>query len=925
MRKTVFTKISRSIFTVSLVLLFGFSICAQEAFAGMSQEEEAAFKSLQARTIKVSTIMNKAREERWVKNFKKARDCGKKALRLDPDNREAQAFLKQLDIEEKRYIAQKSVQIERRKTKKAAEREAHLKVKAERRAAKLAGKEARRREKLKIHQDKISEKEAQRRARLRAKGIITEPEEEEKAPEEEGLIGEEFPEPREPGEFPEEGDYEPRPAFDRGVSPAAGQSIVVDGDKVEFFEREGRIVAEGNVSITHGSTTLTCDKIEVDTRTRQAFCEGNVRVEQPAGVLTGERIRYDFDRERGEVIGAKVEAFPWFGEADETSKIGENEYFLKKGFITTCDLDAPHYRVKAHEIRVFPNDKVIAKNVTFYIGKVPVLWLPYYYHPYIQSRAKVQFMPGRSSDWGYFLLSAWRFYLRGDSKADIFLDYRSSKGFAEGANIYYNMADFGLPGLGSGIFRMYFVHQNGPGTYDKSAFSDNGVERSNGTDAVFRQRLQWKHRVDFQPGTVGMFEFNKVTDENFLKDYFYNEYEEANRVPLNYGSIVSSNNNYSASILGNVRVNDFYTVVERLPEAKLDVYSQQLWNTPLYYEANYTASVFKKAYRKQDKRAAEKVNRLDVFQKISMIASLGPLKITPYGTFRGTFYSAKGGENKAVGRSILGTGVDLYMRFFKTYDVATNFLKLDINELRHIITPSAGFSYEGMPTVDPNDLYQMDSIDALDHSTKVSFSLENKLQTRRQRGDSLVVDDLARFIMSADCFYVMEKSWDGLKGHTQLRNFTFDLELRPYSWFWVDGDMEIDAKDESLKSSSVELSIRPWDFLRFDLGYRYEKMLPDNRNQLIMDLNYMINPKWKVGIYERFDVETRKVEEQQYSITRDLHCWEVEVVYDIDGSNFLKDEYTFWVVFKIKAFPDLPIGLDRSYERRPPGVSASGY
>ncbi|MGB3242477.1 MAG: LptA/OstA family protein, partial [Candidatus Omnitrophota bacterium] len=145
-----------------------------------------------------------------------------------------------------------------------------------------------------------------------------------------------------------------------------GQPIVVDGDKVEYFEEENRIVAEGNVSITYGDIKLTCDRIEVNTKSQQALCQGNVRIDQPEGVMTGDRIRYDFIRKEGEIIGGEVKAFPWFGRAEETGKVAKNEYLLRNGWITTCDLDMPHYRIKAGEIRVFPDEKVIAKNVVFY-------------------------------------------------------------------------------------------------------------------------------------------------------------------------------------------------------------------------------------------------------------------------------------------------------------------------------------------------------------------------------------------------------------------------------------------------------------------------------------------------------------------------------------------------------------------------------
>ncbi|MFH1836939.1 MAG: LPS assembly protein LptD [Candidatus Omnitrophota bacterium] len=703
-----------------------------------------------------------------------------------------------------------------------------------------------------------------------------------------------------------------------------GQPIVVDGDMVEYFEEDGRILAEGNVSIEYGDTVLKCDRIEVNTKTRQALCTGNVAITQEEGVLTGERIKYDFNLERGEIIGAEVDAFPWFGYASESSKVGDNEYVLRKGYITTCDIDIPHYRIKGEEIRIFPDDKIIAKNVQFLIGKVPVLWFPYYYHPIIQSRAKVQFIPGSSTDWGNFILSAWRFYIKGNTKVDVFADYRSKKGFAEGANVYYKTSDIGLKGLGEGFFSSYFIHQNDIGTYDKSMFDEREEERDRYAspgeeiEPQLRKRFQWKHRIDFEPGTVGMLEFNKYSDENVLRDYFYNEYEETNRVPPNYVSFISAQENYIFGVEVNERFHEFYTVVQKHPEVTLTVPDQQLWDTPFYYGAETSASILEKEYAFTSS-PPEKTDRFDSFHKLSYVTGIGPLKLTPYATLRETAYSKTRWESDPVNRFEAGGGLDAFMRFFRVFNTSTNVFGLDINQIRHIISPKAKYFHTHQPTVDKNNLYQMDAIDGLEKRNGVTLELVNKLQTKRHSGDALEPVDLVRFIISSDYLFRTEKNSLNFKKEGKFDDVKLDLELRPYWWLYVDSEAEIQTDNESLRTGSIEASFRPSDDFSMDLGYRYEKRMPEPRNQFTMDFMYRIDPKWKVGIYERFNAQDLDIEEQQFSITRDLHCWEVEFVYDVAGSNFLKDEFTLWIAFKIKAFPDLQLGLNRSFSRRPPG------
>ncbi|KJJ85596.1 Organic solvent tolerance protein OstA [Candidatus Omnitrophus magneticus] len=691
------------------------------------------------------------------------------------------------------------------------------------------------------------------------------------------------------------------------------EQIVVNGDKVEFFEADNKIIAEGNVSIKYAGVVLTCDQIEVNIKSQKALCKGHVHIEGPEGVLTGDYIMYDFLNKKGEIAKASVDAFPWFAQAENTKRISENEFFINKGSFSTCDHDNQHYRVTAKEIHIFPNQKIIAKDAVCYLGNVPVLWVPYYYQPILESRAKVQFVPGHSSDWGYFLLSSWRFYLKGNTKADLIVDYRTKKGFSEGANLYYNFADFNMPSFGVGVFRSYFIHQNDVGTYNKSAFRDDN------TEIELRKRFQLFHRVDFDPNTVGMVEFNKMSDEHVMKDYFYNEYEETNPNLPNYAAITTTQENFVFSANVEKRFNDFNTVAEKKPEFKLDIPNQRLWETPFYYTNQISATAFEKEYAFQSS-PSEKVERMDSSHRISYVSKLGFLNLTPFGTFEETMYSANRYESDFLTREAFGGGLNASTRFSRIYDLKANPLGIEINDLRHIITPMAEYKHIHQPTVDKDSLYQMDDIDALEKQNGVTFALENKLQTKRQEGNDLVRVDLVRFITSTDYKFRMEKDEFKFKKEGQFKYIDFDLELSPYRWFYIDNELRVLPKNQSISMGSVEFSLRPTNYFNMDLGYRYQKNYPDDpRNQLTFDIGYRLNPMWGVGWYERLDLQSKDIEEQQFTLTRDLHCWEVSVSYSVQGSNIFKDEYTVWFAFKIKAFPDLPIGLNRSFEKRTPG------
>ena len=63
------------------------------------------------------------------------------------------------------------------------------------------------------------------------------------------------------------------------------QSIVVNGDNVEYLTERQEVVAEGNVEIIYEGTKLTCRKLTVNTKTKQGVAEGNVRLEDEKGIV----------------------------------------------------------------------------------------------------------------------------------------------------------------------------------------------------------------------------------------------------------------------------------------------------------------------------------------------------------------------------------------------------------------------------------------------------------------------------------------------------------------------------------------------------------------------------------------------------------------------------------------------------------------
>ena len=69
--------------------------------------------------------------------------------------------------------------------------------------------------------------------------------------------------------------------YGRHIARAAEQAkdpVVCNGDKVEYFEDEKKVVGSGNVVITYQDITLTADEVTVWPETKAAEAEGNAKL-----------------------------------------------------------------------------------------------------------------------------------------------------------------------------------------------------------------------------------------------------------------------------------------------------------------------------------------------------------------------------------------------------------------------------------------------------------------------------------------------------------------------------------------------------------------------------------------------------------------------------------------------------------------------
>ncbi|MEK6733256.1 MAG: LPS assembly protein LptD [Candidatus Omnitrophota bacterium] len=680
-----------------------------------------------------------------------------------------------------------------------------------------------------------------------------------------------------------------------GVSYAAegGKPIEVNGDQVEFFPKEKKVIGKGNVTIDYEGIRLACDRITVYTETKDSVAEGNVVLTTPGAELKGEKVSYNFGTKVGVILKARASSGGWYAFGDKIELLSNSAYKIINGYITSCNLPKPHYKIVAKSVTIYPlTNKVVARDVSVKVGDTPVAYLPKY-HFALKTGAwpSVNVIPGKKSKWGVFALNSYRYEMDDKNALTIRVDERSKWGLAEGVDYKYT-----LNGFGNGLLRTYYTNQR---NVDRNE-PEKGEQQ--------RYRIQARHRWDVNDHVMAIMEYHRLSDTTMTKDYFYREEYEREPSPESYIYALDRQDEYSLSVLAKKRANHFQTVTERLPAMRFDLKDQKLFDSPIYFKTDTTfTNLNKKTSANIDDVS---VMRFDTYNKLST-----PLKLidfvsfSPFVGMRDTVYSRELNDDKEEFRAAFYTGFDMSAKFSKTYDTSGRLFGVDFNKLHHIVTPTIEYKYIHQPSTDYLKLQQFDDIDAIDQKSTFTLGMENRLQTKRKVGESLKTIDLGYLLITGDYLYKPQG-----RG-SQFSNVKGDLELTPFEWLRFESDTRYDPDTRDFQTWNTDLYINKTENWQFGVGSRYEQ---NKESELTSELFYKLNNEWSFRTFARFDLKEvedsghkyiNRFKNKELTVIKDLHCWLAEASLGSDRDSGT----TFWIVMKLKASPKVPFDFKDYY------------
>lgn len=691
--------------------------------------------------------------------------------------------------------------------------------------------------------------------------------------------------------------------------PTPRAAIVCEGDRVCYRDNGKMIVAEGNVRIGYKNMELTADRITVYVDRKEAYAEGNVTLIQGTNVITSDQIRYDFIKEKGLMSPGSGYYAPWYGRAETVDSEGREKVTFISGDATTDDYDDPDYRLEAGKFIIYPDDKIVAHNIVVYVGSVPILWMPYYRRSLKDNCRGFFFYPGYRNSWGFFFLSGYHWCAPGINTT-FHLDYRYRRGLAYGFDGRFYLGD-----SGRGEWQTYYLQDRG---YEED---DGGITTRE------RYLIEFNYRQNLFYRIGGYLSLHYLSDADIRKDFFRREYD-ADSQPESYIYLDRRWNNITLSVKVRPRLNKFYTVTEKLPEAKVQIQQFQIGESDFYYQGENSFTSFRKIYAHMGSALYES-SRFDTFHQISYSKKFfGWLNFYPATSIRGDYYSRGPGktEEEGAGAEAGATTAptpettptpppdptdrrDFWRRVFSySVGVSTDIYGifpaqndwLEIYKLRHVITPSINYIFTDNPSVYYEDIYQFDSIDKIYRRNYFQLGFRNQLQTKRIRGSGEESWTLIDLILSTNLYTKPDRDNYG----RLIGDLDGELEITPFSWLGFDLKQTYNTYDNQFKESTLNAWVRPEDNWWFTFYHNYRRA--KDRNRVSGEVYFRINPIWAFKVYGRYDTVEGRFEEESFTIYRDLHSWSSYLRFQYQNA---EEEFSVYLALWIKAFSQTPLNL----------------
>jgi len=623
------------------------------------------------------------------------------------------------------------------------------------------------------------------------------------------------------------------------------QDIEVKAEYLKINLTTHLLFASGEAIFKQDETETNCEELTYNWKTKKIIL---LRLK---GELTGEGIK-------GKVYyqGKKMENFP------ETVKIAG-------GSFTTCELEEPHYHIVAKEMIIYPKDKIIARNISWYEGKIKIITLPYFLI-FLDRKTQLPILPkiGQNSADGWFIKTNFNYYIDEKSYGTFYIDWLEKKGIGTGVEHTWEIGSQDNPGETS--LYLYQIKEKDSRQISLTGKVKYGQE--------FEDNIKTQVTLDYS----GMKAEGGELLSNSLKSQF-----TLDKQGEKYNLKISGKYNFSGkeiedlSIDGNITIKHNYTFSDKLNSALTLVYtdknpaSQEVADLELkpkwelkYNGEGYTLSLTteKRFDLDDDNYTGDNllrvIDRLPEFVFNKSAAVIGDTEITyDIGASVGHFYESATEEDNWRGEYIINAKRPFNFGEYLTL-TPSGIFRQDVyltGEARYLVGGKVDLKAAYNPYISSTLSY---SYNKSVGPTPFNFDYITPLTNTVSGNLTLEPSEKVKLDLSTNYNFVTEN----------FGNLVAKLEYNPKE----DWQMNF--------SSSYNLNTKEWT------------------KKINSTLDLQLSEDWRIKYKGIIDLDGFKLTNSIVGITRDLHCREITI-------NYKQATKSIWVEFYIKAFPTEKITL----------------
>ena len=483
---------------------------------------------------------------------------------------------------------------------------------------------------------------------------------------------------------------------------------------IEYLIKDDTVVLYNDAVVEYQDMVLLAEEISLQSEKDLVVAEGRAVLIDPNQEMIAVRMAYDMRRKKGVAYYGTSEAEMGYYKGKRIKQIGEDEFCIYWGSFTTDELAYPNYRFWSPKIKIYVEDKVIARPSVLFAGEVPVVVVPFYFFYLKKGRRSgiippyIRYIEGKN----FTVNNGFYWAINDYSDLTLYLDYNSNKGWRKAANFVY------LYGSRSTVNNIYISQQRERDTY------------------INWWKLHANHRQDFSDTFIALASIDLRNSTEYDK-YFLEDFQVRTQDELrSFFNVSKTWGTYSANL--EVSHNEYVTEgsVKAAPDSDLsddenDIRSDgyfprvsfsgtrgELLGTSLYYSVGFSAD-------------NEYKNGENTLRKAVTTGSLSrPSKLFRYFRVDPSIRI----NDSVYDRDIYGRNIRNLFKWNAQLSTSTKIyglFEVGDSKLRHIINPNVTYSF--YPEIDQTWLSKTAGISP--KASYLSFSLTQNFDIKLPEED----------------------------------------------------------------------------------------------------------------------------------------------------------------------------------------------